>query len=98
MTTMKMKAPTSRLGQFSLGFVCQFFSFFILVLNARAYTHGAYAWTALTDTIFSLTNFAMGKLMIDDENARTWWVAAGYSVGGTLGSLLAMLTASVLHF
>lgn len=93
-----MKAPTSRSGQFSLGFISQFFSFFILVLNARAYTHGDYAWTALTDTVFSLTNFAMGKLMIDDENARTWWVAFGYSIGGTLGSLLAMFVASVLHF
>lgn len=96
--TMKWKAPTSRWGQFSLGFIVQFFSFFILVLNARAYNHDNYLWTGITDTIFSLTNFAMSKLMIDDENARTWYVALGYSVGGTLGSFAAMFVASLLHF
>lgn len=92
------KTLTSHLGQFSVGFVVQFFSFYILVLNARAYTHDNYVWTGVTDTIFSLTNFGMSKLMIDNKDARTWYVALGYSVGGTLGSFAAMATASLLHF
>ena len=93
-----MKAPTSRLGQFSLGFFAEMISFFIIVANARAYTHGAYGWTALTDCLFSLQNFAMMKLMIDDQNARTWYLGIGYTIGGMIGSLLAIFVTSHLGF
>lgn len=93
-----MKAPTSRLGQFSLGFVAELLSFFIIVANARAYTHGNYGWTAITDCLFSLQSFAMMKLMVDDKNARTWWMGLGYTIGGTIGSLLAILATSHLGF
>lgn len=93
-----MKAPTSRLGQFSLGFVVELISFFIIVANTRAYTHGNYGWTIITDTLFSMQSFCMAKLMMDDKNARTWWMGAGYTVGGTLGSCLAIFVTSRLGF
>lgn len=93
-----MKAPTTRLGQFSLGFFVEMISFFVVTANTRAFTHGNYAWTIVTDTVFSLQNFAMAKWMVDDKNARTWWVGLGYTLGGTIGTLLAMLCASHLGF
>jgi hypothetical protein len=89
-----MKAPTSRLGQFSLMFVAEFVSFFIIVANTRAFTHSNYGWTAITDGAFSLQNFIMMKLMVDDEKARSFWAGLGYTMGGMLGSLLAIFVTS----
>lgn len=85
-----MKAPSTRLGQFSLLFVAEFFSFFIIVANTRAFTHDSYLWTAITDTLFSLQSFAMAKLMMDDARARTWAAGLGATLGGTCGSLLSI--------
>jgi hypothetical protein len=93
-----MKAPTSKFGQFALGFVAELISFFIVVANARAYTHSNYAWTAITDILFSLQQFTMTRLMIDDPNGRTWWLGAGYTLGGTIGSLLAIFVTTLLGF
>lgn len=93
-----MKAPISRLGQFSLGFIAELICFFIVVANTRAYTHGNYLWTAVTDTLFSLQSFVMSKLMVDDVNARTWYMGAGLTIGGTIGSLLAIFITSHLGF
>lgn len=93
-----MNAPTSRLGQFSLMFVAELISFFIIVANTRAYTHGSYLWTAITDTLFSAQAFVMGKLMMDDPKARSWWAGLGCTLGGTCGSLLAIFVTSILGF
>jgi hypothetical protein len=93
-----MTAPKTRLGQFSLGFIAEFISFFIIVANTRAYTHGNYTWTIITDTLFSLQSFAMAKLMMDDANARTWWMGLGYTLGGTLGSCAAIFVTTHLGF
>lgn len=93
-----MKAPTSRLGQFSLGFVTELICFFIIVANTRAYTHGNYLWTAITDTLFSMQSFCMAKLMMDDPNGRTWYMGVGYTIGGTIGSLLAIFITQRIGF
>lgn len=93
-----MKAPTTRLGQFSLGFLAEFICFFIIVANTRAYTHGNYTWTIITDTLFSMQSFAMAKLMMDDKNARTWYMGIGYTIGGALGSVCAIFVTSLLGF
>jgi hypothetical protein len=93
-----MKAPKTKLGQFVLGFVTELICFFIVVSNTRAFTHGNYTWTIITDTLFSMQNFAMAKLMMDDSNARTWYMGAGYTIGGAIGSCLAILATSHLGF
>lgn len=86
------------MGQFFVGFTAEFISFFIVVANTRAYTHSNYLWTTITDTLFSLQNFAMTKIMIDDPQARTWYLGLGYTIGGTLGSLAAIAVTSKLGF
>lgn len=78
------------MGQFLLMFITELISFFIVVANTRAYTHGFYGWTALTDTLYSAQGFIMFKIMADDENGRTWWAGLGCTLGGTCGSLLAI--------
>lgn len=90
---------STALGTFTLMFVAEFISFFIIVANTRAYTHGNYTWTVVTDTLFSLQSFCMSKLMIDDPKARTWWAGLGFTLGGTLGSCAAIfVTETFLHF
>lgn len=91
-----MKAPKTRLGQFSLMFITELFSFFIIACNTISYTHGSYFWTAATDTVFSAQAFVMFKLMIDDEKARSWWSGLGCTLGGTCGSLLAIFVTHLL--
>jgi hypothetical protein len=93
-----MRAPTTKLGQFSLGLVAEFISFFIIVANTRVYTHGNYAWTIITDTLFSMQSFMMAKLMMDDKNGRSWYIGLGYTIGGTLGSCAAIFVTSHLGF
>lgn len=93
-----MKAPTSKTGQFCLMFVAELVSFFIIVSNTRAFTHGNYLWTAITDTLFTMQQFTMAKLMIDDKNARSWSAGAGATIGGTCGSLLAIFITSHMGF
>lgn len=82
-----MKAPQSSAGQFALMFISQFISFFVIVANIRAFTRDLYGWTALTDGLIVAQNFAVAKLMMQDEKARTWWAGAGATVGGVCGSL-----------
>lgn len=89
-----MRAPKTALGQFSLMFIAELISFFIVVANTRAYTKGLYTWTAVTDMLFSLQTFVMAKLMIDDANGRSWWAGAGFTLGGACGSLLAIFVTS----
>lgn len=93
------KILSTRLGAFCLMFVAEFISFFIIVANTRAYTHGNYLWTIITDTLFSIQSFAMTKIMIDDPQARSWWAGLGYTLGGTLGSCAAIfVTQNFLHY
>ncbi len=92
-----LKFPESKVGQFSVAFIAEAFSFFIIVANTRAFTQGSYAWTAITDTLFSAQSFVMAKLMIDDQRARSWSVGLGLTVGGTVGSLLAIYATKKLY-
>jgi len=92
-----MKTPQTKFGQFCLMFLTEFISFFIIVINTNAYTHGSYLWTVITDTLFSLQNFVMAKLMIDNKELRGFWAGLGYTLGGTLGSCTAIFISTVLH-
>lgn len=94
---MALKAPKHWYGQFFLMFFTEMISFFIIVANTRAYTHGLYGWTALTDTLFSAQSFVMIKLMADDANARSWAAGAGCTLGGTVGSLAAIWATKHLY-
>jgi hypothetical protein len=85
-----MRAPESALGQFSLLFITELVSFFIIVANTRAYTQGLYGWTIVTDTFFSAQSFVMFKIMADDPRARSWWAGLGCTLGGSCGSVLAI--------
>lgn len=73
------------------------FSFFVIVANTRAYTQGNYFWTAATDTLFSAQCFLMSKLMIDDVRARSWSTGLGFTIGGTIGSLLGIYATKKLY-
>ena len=48
-----MRLPKSSWGQFALFFVAELVSYFVIVANTRAFTHGLYFWTAITDAFFS---------------------------------------------
>lgn len=89
--------PTSKLGQFSVMFVLECISFFIICANMRAVAQGSYLWTALTDTLFSAQAFAVGKLMIDEPNARSWAAGFGCTIGGTCGSLISIYVTKHLY-
>ena len=88
----------TKIGQFSVMFIAELVSFFIIVANTRAFTHGSYTWTAVTDSLFSAQTFAMSKIMIDNPEGRSLWSGIGYTLGGTCGSLLAILVTSRLGF
>jgi hypothetical protein len=85
-----LSPPKTKLGQFSLMFITECISFFIIVANTRAFTQGSYLWTAITDTFFSAQAFFMMKLMADNKEARTFWAGLGCTIGGTVGSLLSI--------
>ena len=85
-----MKAPKTRTGQFSLMFAAQMVSYFIIVANTRAYTHSNYLWTAITEIVFGLQAFLFSKLMVEMPELRTWYSGIGMTIGGMVGSLLAI--------
>lgn len=89
--------PKSRVGQFFFMFGTELISFFIICANFRAVALGSYFWTALTDTLFSAQAFVIGKLMIDEPNARSWAAGAGCTIGGTCGSLLSIYVTKHLY-
>jgi len=90
-------APTSKLGQFSLAFIAEMLAFFIVVANTRAYTHGLYLWTALTDMAFSAQSFIVAKFMVDFKECRTLASGLGFTLGGACGSLLGIYITKVLY-
>ena len=87
---MRKIAPKSRLGQFFFFGACEFISYFIIVANTRAFTAGSYKWAAITDMAFTAQGFALGVIMIDDPDSRTFWSGAGCVVGGCAGTLASM--------
>lgn len=89
--------PKSSVGQFLFFAAAEAISFFVIVANTRALAQGSYAWTAVTDTLFSAQSFVLAKLMIDDKNARSWAAGLGMTVGGTCGSLLSIYVTKRLY-
>lgn len=88
--------PKSKLGQFGFFFVAQFLSYFLIVANTRAYTQGNYQATAITDALFAAENFAMMRLIGRDKEAGSFAAGLGYTVGGTIGSLVSIYVTKML--
>jgi hypothetical protein len=92
-----VKVPQSKVGQFVFAFVVEFISFFIIVANTRALAQGSYLWTGVTDFGFGIQAFAIGKLMIDNKECRTWAFGLGSTAGGTCGSLFSIFITKHLY-
>ena len=88
--TAWLKMPASKLGQFCYGFVDQFIFFFLACANMRAVALALKSATVATDMMITITAFTSKKFAIDKEEARTWYVGAGETIGGGLGSLLSI--------
>jgi hypothetical protein len=82
---------------FAIAFATQFFSYFIIVANTRAFTEGSYRWTFITDSFFITQSFFVGKWMIETKSARGIPAYFGFLLGGTLGSLAAIFTTKHLY-
>lgn len=77
----------SRGYQFCFFFGMEFFAYFLIVANTRAFTQGLYGWTAVTDGVFSFSNFYFISKVAKTETKAAW---AGYTLGGTCGSLVSI--------
>lgn len=75
---------------FLIAAATEFFSFFLIVVNTRAFTLGLYSWTLLTDSLFISQQFFVAKWMVEAKEARGLHAYLGFLVGGTLGSLFAI--------
>ena len=82
--------PTTWYGQMVYGFADQFLYYFIVCANMRAVAIGLKVATVSTDVLITMQGFIGHKLSIDKDEARTWWVGAGQSIGGGLGSILSI--------
>ena len=91
-----LKVPTTGWGQLFYGMLTQFTYFFIVSANFRAIAIGLKCATVVTDALICAQAFAVGKLAIDKEEARTWWVGAGETVGGAAGSVLSIVVTQKL--
>lgn len=82
---------------FWIAAVTEFVSFFLVVINNRAFNQGLYGWTALTDAMFITQNFFVNKWMIEDETARGLQGYLGFLIGGTLGSVFAIFVSKHVY-
>ena len=86
-----MKAPRTKLGQFSFFFLMEFISFFIICASTRAQAKGSYLWTGVTSIAFSAQTFILLKMAVNDEEAAlSWSSGAGAIFGGLAGDLLSL--------
>ena len=85
------QAPSNPWAQFFLFGIAEFFSFAVLCASTRAMAAGLVGWTAVTSFVFSAQSFVTAKIMIDDENARTWAAGAGMVLGGVLGDVVSVV-------
>ena len=69
-------------------FFAQFTTYFLVVVNTRAYTNDDYATTILSDLAFASANFFVIKKIAKDDT--TIWSFVAYVMGGTFGSVLSM--------
>ncbi len=86
-----LKMPQTWYGQFLYGFADQFLYYFVVCANFRAVAIGLKAATFGTDVLITMQAFVSKKLCVDKEEARTWWVGAGETFGGGLGSILSII-------
>jgi hypothetical protein len=91
------RIPTNPVGQFVFFGLAEFVSFFVISANFRAIAIGNYYYAGATDFMTLIQNFAIGKLMMDDERMRTWYVGLGAAVGGTLGTLFSIYVTKHLY-
>ena len=82
---------------FLIAAVTEFVSFFLIVINTRAYTQGLYVWTFLTDAFFISQSFFVSKWMIEAKDARGVAAYLGFLIGGTAGSLSAIAVTKLLY-
>jgi hypothetical protein len=87
---VKLK-PETKIG--AQLFYMMFLQWAILTVNFRAVAHGSYLWLALTDIVTALLSFTVMKKV---QEATNVFQMMCYTVGGTLGSQLALLL-SVLY-
>lgn len=85
------------MSQFWKAAAAEWVSFFIIVLNTRAFTQGSYFWTLLTDFLFITQAFFVAKWMIEAKEARSWSAYWGFVTGGTWGSLTAIWVSEHLY-
>ena len=94
---MGFSVPKSSYGQFWFFFLTQFVSYFTIVANTRAYTQGNYAWTAITDAFFAAQNFIMIRIISRQTDNHGLWPGLGYTIGGTVGSLISIWVTKRLY-
>lgn len=82
--------PSSKLGRFSLFFMSEMVSFFVISVNNIALNRGKYLWTITTDMALVFQGMVVSKLMIEDARSRDWNSIAGFTLGGAAGSALAI--------
>lgn len=82
---------------FWIAAVTEFFSFFIIVVNTRAFTKGLYGWTMLTDGLFITQTFLVSKWMVEKPEARGLGAYLGFLTGGTIGSVFAIYITKLLY-
>lgn len=95
---MKISVPKTKVGQFIFFFCTQCFSYFIIVANTRAYTQGNYLWTGITDALFASQNFLMIRIISKQDEATGLWAGMGYTIGGTVGSLISIWVTKCLYW
>lgn len=82
---------------FLIAAITEFLSFFVIVVNTRAYTKGLYFWTFVTDAFFISQSFFVAKWMVEAKEARGLPAYFGFLIGGTLGSLSGILLTKILY-
>lgn len=82
---------------FLIASATEFLSFFLIVVNTRAYSNGLYKWTLATDAFFITQNFWIAKWMVEAKDARGWTAYFGFLIGGTTGSLAAIFVTKLVY-
>lgn len=72
---------------FILIFFSQFFIYFLVILNTRAYTNDNYTITGISDLMFASLQFFVIKRISKDETNKSF---IPYVLGGLAGSLVSM--------
>jgi hypothetical protein len=75
----------------------EFVSYFLIVVNTRAYSKGLYFWTFVTDAFFISQAFFVAKWMVEAKEARGLPAYLGFLFGGTLGSLAAIFVTKIVY-